>query len=311
MSANFAKINKTLWNSEKFKNLNEIDKLLYLYLLTSSQSNSCGCYVLKIGYIMVDLEWNQEQVKAGIEAVEKTGLIRYEYRTDTVYLNRWFDFNGPQNPKHALKIISDIEKIPYGENVAMIIADFSKALDDKGWKIEKSLRYRIDRVCQLGHTCTKTKTKIEKEKDKKEKAADTVSRQEDPADDHDALPDEKPVPEKSYAFQGEVIRLVQKDFDTFRKRAVHLSDAAFQNTLFDADRFFANPENPSGGKSWFHRLGPWLDRTKPTVQQFALNIDKPFAVMNNDERKAAGYRYENDTFTWYDRHDKPMEEPQL
>ena len=108
----FSKIKCTIWQSRKFTMLNDAHKMFYLYLHTNGRVNSCGCYNNPLGYIMVDLTWAAEKISVAYRACIEAGLIQYDAETETVYIENFFSVSAPQNPKHAIKILSDIDKIP-------------------------------------------------------------------------------------------------------------------------------------------------------------------------------------------------------
>lgn len=145
----FAKIKCTIWASKKFGSVNEKHKLFYLYLHTNSRVNSCGCYFSPVGYMMHDLGWNQTEVEEALYECEEAGLIRYWKDEDTVLIENFFSVNSPQNPKHAIKLLSDIEAIPYRPFKKVCALELKRFLENSGWKIEQDFLYRIERVSTL------------------------------------------------------------------------------------------------------------------------------------------------------------------
>jgi len=159
----FSKINPSVWGSKRFESLTDDAKLFYLYCLTSPQSNSVGCYRNPVGYMMVDLNWNEARIKTCLKKVSDTLLIQYHEEESVVLIDRWFEYNPASNPKHALKLVQDVEAIPYPNFAAISARALKRCIEDRGWKIEDNLINRIDRVSRLGDTKTKTETKTETE----------------------------------------------------------------------------------------------------------------------------------------------------
>lgn len=158
----FRKINTSVWHSQKFTKLPIEAKLFYLYCLTAPQGNSVGCYKNPIGYIMTDLGYDDsDTVKQIIDTVCRSGLIRYHAPESTVFIERWFEFNKADNPKHALKLIGDIEKIPYRKFAAEAAQGLLRLIEGKEWEISPSLNKRLHTVSSAGHTETKTETETE------------------------------------------------------------------------------------------------------------------------------------------------------
>lgn len=158
----FRKVNTSVWHSKKFERLSHLGKLFYLYCLTAPQGNSVGCYKNPIGYIMTDLNMDDpDAIKAMIKEVSDTGLIRYHIPESTVFIERWFEYNPANNPKHALKLLNDIEKIPYPVFASARARELVRVLGVTEWKIDASLQNRLDTVSRLGDTETETETETE------------------------------------------------------------------------------------------------------------------------------------------------------
>lgn len=161
----FSKINPSLWASKRFTKLDDIGKLFYLYCLSSPQSNSCGCYRLPIGYAMEDLGWNQEQVIYGIDTVSDTNLIQYNQHESVIYIDRWYDYNAPSNPKHSMKVINELSCVPRCALRDKNARELSAVIQRTKWDSKDSVLAKIhdlfDTVSRLGDTETKTETETE------------------------------------------------------------------------------------------------------------------------------------------------------
>ena len=83
----YQKVYTQIWNDEKFRKLSERGKSLFLYLLTAPHSNLIGCYVLRKGYVMEDLEWTSEGLNKALNEVLTEGLISYDEKGGVVLLS--------------------------------------------------------------------------------------------------------------------------------------------------------------------------------------------------------------------------------
>jgi len=143
--ANYNIISKSLWRSAKFKAVeNPRAQLLFLYFLNGPHSNSCGCYVIHVGYIMADFKWTEAVAREAINDLIKASLIGYDFKSDTLYLPKFFEHNAPANPNHAAKIFNDTLSIPHDEFRAKTLRDLSMALDAKGWKLKPEKQQQLD-----------------------------------------------------------------------------------------------------------------------------------------------------------------------
>lgn len=107
----FSKVYCSLWQSQKFDKLPDAEaKLLYLYLLTNEHSNSSGCYDLKRGYATIDLKFSDEAFDRSIQSLSIALLIEVEKGFNTILVTNWVTFNEPTNAKHAMGIMSHLER---------------------------------------------------------------------------------------------------------------------------------------------------------------------------------------------------------
>lgn len=138
-------ISKSIWLSKKFRSLEDSDaKLLFLYFLNAPSSNSSGCYVITIGYIMSDLRWSEDRVRKGIDTLCHTLLIGYHEQEEIVYIPNFLSHNPPTNPKHAIKVFNDTLSIPYPEFRASAMQDLATVLKDKGWELPEEKKKQLD-----------------------------------------------------------------------------------------------------------------------------------------------------------------------
>lgn len=61
-------------------------QLVALYLLTSPHANYIGLYVLPLNYIAADTGLPIENVKKALEAIERSGMARYDEDSETVWI---------------------------------------------------------------------------------------------------------------------------------------------------------------------------------------------------------------------------------
>lgn len=94
---------RPLWASDRFRTLSDDDtRYLFLYLLTSPHQTSTGCFVLKQGYALADLElngstWTPEKYQGCRQALMGAGLIMADDQTDEILIMRWWKDCGPTN----------------------------------------------------------------------------------------------------------------------------------------------------------------------------------------------------------------------
>ena len=162
----FTKVSNSLWNSDKFNKLgNDRAKLAYLYVLTCPHSNSAGCYTLKKGYLMADLDWDFEAIDPVLESLRSAGLIDYDHDTQTVRIVNWVTFNPPTNAKHALGILGHLKTAASIELKRKTLQEFSSCIEAKGFNNDKPLVNAVNTLfSEYGKgIATETETKTETE----------------------------------------------------------------------------------------------------------------------------------------------------
>lgn len=128
----YQKIEVKIWNDEKFVTLTEDAKLLFLYLLTCPHSNALGVYVLKLGYIGEDLNWERGR---GFEALSKLlqeGLIAYDKACSLVFVRNYLNYNKVSNEnqfKNVREIFSSLPKSELLQEVSTILQALAERLD--------------------------------------------------------------------------------------------------------------------------------------------------------------------------------------
>lgn len=137
----FSKISPAVWQSLRFNNLpSDGERLLYLYLLTSSHQTSAGCYQLPDGYACSDLKWQLERYQAARQVLVDADLIRFDPENGVVMITRWFKHNPPMNEKHSIGIERMLKRLPSDK-----IRDAAQAALDEAWQsieTEKASRRR-------------------------------------------------------------------------------------------------------------------------------------------------------------------------
>lgn len=109
----FSKISPAVWQSPRFNNLpSDGERLLYLYLLTSSHQTSAGCYQLPDGYACADLKWELERYRTARQVLVDSELILFDQENGVVMITRWFKHNPPMNEKHFIGIERMLKRLP-------------------------------------------------------------------------------------------------------------------------------------------------------------------------------------------------------
>lgn len=111
----YQKIEVLIWNDEKFINLSQEARYLFLYILSSPHSNAIGLYVLPKAYICEDLRWSNKQLEKPFSELLSKGIILYDETARLVFIKNHLRHNPLENEnqtKAAIKIIKELPKSP-------------------------------------------------------------------------------------------------------------------------------------------------------------------------------------------------------
>lgn len=108
----FSIVSTRLWHSRRFIPLNDFERSVYFYFLTSPHSNSIGAYQCPSEYVAFDLKRDHELAEAAINTLHNIGLIFYNWPEHLVLVTNWIRFNQPTNPNHARKLVNDVLAMP-------------------------------------------------------------------------------------------------------------------------------------------------------------------------------------------------------
>lgn len=141
----FSKISPSVWKSKKFRALpDDSARLVYLYLLTCPHGNSAGCFDLDPTYACTDLRISDKAYTKAIEAMCAVSLISYDHTENSIYLSNWATFNAPTNAKHAMGLISQLDRASSVRLKALALEDFKAVIHAKGFDSMEPLRKAID-----------------------------------------------------------------------------------------------------------------------------------------------------------------------
>lgn len=182
MSRDFNKVSPNVWDSRKFRRLENDDaRLLYLYLLTNKNCNSVGCYVMRSGYGCADLDWQSDRFGKAIDSLCDVGLIAIDSAEDLVLIANFLTFNEPTNAKHAMSTMKTLAALPRSPLRDMRFQELTETIRRKGHHQDKIVGHQIERlsIAYREGIATKTETETEREtQTKTEKKTETETREE-------------------------------------------------------------------------------------------------------------------------------------
>jgi hypothetical protein len=106
-------ISASIWRSKKFRPLNPIDRLIYLYAHTSPHRNQLGLYRLPIVFVADDLDLPPDQCRQSLDNLATAQLIDYDPDEALIRIRNWELKNAVSGPQEAIgRITSAFDESP-------------------------------------------------------------------------------------------------------------------------------------------------------------------------------------------------------
>jgi hypothetical protein len=107
----FRKVHTSFWSDPFIQDLDNEQRLFYLYLLTNEKTKQCGIYEISKRQISFNLGYSIEKVTELIGYFINAGKIRYSLETNEIAIRNWMKYNGSTSPKVANCIKSELYNI--------------------------------------------------------------------------------------------------------------------------------------------------------------------------------------------------------
>ena len=104
----FRKIQTPFWSDPFIQDLDNEQRLFYLYLLTNEKTKQCGIYEISKRQISFNLGIDSEKVTELIGYFVIAGKIRYSLETNEIAIKNWMKYNGSTSPKVVSCIKSEL-----------------------------------------------------------------------------------------------------------------------------------------------------------------------------------------------------------
>lgn len=108
----FGSIPICFWERTDIQPLSDQAKLLAIYLMTGPHSNMLGCFRLPDGYIVEDLKWDMDRVKAATDELININFLSSDRKFAWIVVHDFLKWNPIQNPKQAIGIEKLFNFIP-------------------------------------------------------------------------------------------------------------------------------------------------------------------------------------------------------
>jgi hypothetical protein len=117
----FRKIDTRIIYDEKFRDLSDDGKLVFMMLLVHPNMTALGAMRASIATLAEDLEWSAERFRKAFDEPLSKGMARYDERARMVALPNFLKFNAPENPNVVKAWSACVDLLPEGNLKAEVI----------------------------------------------------------------------------------------------------------------------------------------------------------------------------------------------
>jgi uncharacterized CHY-type Zn-finger protein len=102
-----------LWHDPELKVLSRNAKFLWWYYVTKGLAeNGIGLYVVREGYVLLDLEFTKEEYTKAREELESWAIIGYDERVEMVFIKNFLKYYPAVSKNHAISMKRSYDAIP-------------------------------------------------------------------------------------------------------------------------------------------------------------------------------------------------------
>jgi hypothetical protein len=141
----YGQVQVAFWTHPDIQGLSDQAKVLALYLLTCSHSNSLGCYRLPEGYILEDLRWDSKTVSKRFHELENNAFCFRDEKTSWILMPNFLRWNTPQNPNVSKGIERIFDSVPTSFKQ---YRNLLESLKKFGTRLSEPFRNRLETVSE-------------------------------------------------------------------------------------------------------------------------------------------------------------------
>ena len=109
--ARYRKIDPRIWNDAKFSHLSNDAKLLFIYLLTSPQTQMIGAVPMRSESVAAELGFDMERYVIRYQELYDMGIAEYDDR-GLYWVKNFLKYNSPDNPKVVISWRECLDFLP-------------------------------------------------------------------------------------------------------------------------------------------------------------------------------------------------------
>lgn len=117
----YRQVHTTIWQDNWYSELEPLDKLFWLYLLTNIKTNQSGVYEYSEKQAAFDTGLSRKEVAGALQRFIEAGRVRYDQVTNEIMITNWMKYNSARSPKVAAVIDRELGSIKSHEFESEVI----------------------------------------------------------------------------------------------------------------------------------------------------------------------------------------------
>lgn len=110
----YRNVQMAFWTDTKIcDNFSPNEKYMYLYLMTNSHTNLCGCYEVSIKQIVFETGLDKKNVTSLLDSLKKKGVIDISDETNELLLVNWYKYNWTASAKFRKSLEENISEVKF------------------------------------------------------------------------------------------------------------------------------------------------------------------------------------------------------
>lgn len=147
--ARYRKIDTRIWNDAKFSKLSNGAKLLFMYLLTSPQTQQIGAVPLRAESVAAELNLDMKQYQIQYDELYQMGIVEYDER-GLFWVKNFLKYNAPDNPKVVISWRTGLDYLPECPLLKKIIESAQAHCLSRGERYAEAFRIAIGDCIEYG-----------------------------------------------------------------------------------------------------------------------------------------------------------------
>lgn len=108
----YRKIDVRMWNDEKFRDLSDDGKFVFIFVMTHPAMTALGAMRATLPGLAAELGWPAERLSEGFREGVRKGIVEHDERASCVALPNFVKYNQPENPNVVKAWVNCLDLIP-------------------------------------------------------------------------------------------------------------------------------------------------------------------------------------------------------